>query len=138
MIMENVAKQIISEFSFLNSWEEKYEHLISIGVEMPSLKNNVKTDSNLIRGCQSKVWLICEYNSGKLYFYADSNALITKGIIALIVRLYSNSTPKQIIDTEIDVFSSIGLSEHLSMNRANGLNLMLQTIQKHALKHFKE
>ena len=135
--METVAKQIINEFSFLNSWEEKYEHLISIGMEMPSLKNNIKTDTNLIRGCQSKVWLICKYNVGKLYFYADSDALITRGIVALIVRLYSNSTPREIIDAKIDVFSSIGLHEHLSMNRANGLSIMLQTIQKHALKYLK-
>ena len=135
--MKKMATQIINEFSFLNSWEEKYEHLISIGAEMPALKNHVKTDANLIRGCQSKVWLICEYNVGKLYFYADSDALITKGIVALIVRLYSNSTPKEIIDAEIDVFSSIGLHEHLSMNRANGLSLMLQAIQKYALKYLK-
>jgi len=135
--MKKMATQIISEFSFLNSWEEKYEHLISIGAEMPVLKNHVKTDANLIRGCQSKVWLICEYNVGKLYFYADSDALITKGIVALIVRLYSNSTPKEIIDAEIDVFASIGLHEHLSMNRANGLSLMLQAIQKYALKYLK-
>ena len=133
--MKKVAEQIITEFSFLNSWEEKYEHLIALGVEMCSLKNNEKIDANLIRGCQSKVWLMCEYNVGKLYFYADSDALITKGIVALIVRLYSNSTPKEIIDEKIDVFSTIGLHEHLSMNRANGLSLMLQTIQKYALKY---
>ena len=135
--MKTVAKQIINEFEFLNSWEEKYEHLISIGMEMHSLKDNLKTDSNLIRGCQSKVWLMCEYDVGKLYFYADSDALITKGIVALIVRLYSNSTPKEILDEEIDVFSNIGLHKHLSMNRANGLNIMLQTIQKYALKYLK-
>ena len=91
----------------------------------------------MIRGCQSKVWLMCEYDVGKLYFYADSDALITKGIVALIVRLYSNSTPREILDGEIDVFSTIGLHKHLSMNRANGLNLMLQTIQKYALKYLK-
>ena len=135
--MESEAKKIISEFSFLNSWEEKYEHLISMGQEMSKLDNSLKTENNLLRGCQSKVWIVSKYNVGKLYFYADSDALITKGIVALIVRLYSNSTPKEIIDAEIDVFSSIGLHEHLSMNRANGLSLMLQAIQKYALKYLK-
>ena len=135
--MESEAKKIISEFSFLNSWEEKYEHLISMGQEMSKLDNSLKTENNLLRGCQSKVWIVSKYNVGKLYFYADSDALITKGIVALIVRLYSNSTPKEIIDAEIDVFSNIGLHEHLSMNRANGLSLMLQAIQKYALKYLK-
>ena len=129
------AQHIINEFSLLSSWEEKYEHLISLGNDLPVLKKQYKADKYLIRGCQSKVWLVCEYKQGKLYFCGDSDALITKGIVALIIKLYSNSAPKEIIDTNVDVFSSIGLHEHLSMNRANGLNLMIKAIKNYAIKY---
>ena len=136
--MESEAKKIISEFSFLSSWEEKYEYLISMGQEMPGLGNNLKVEKNLLRGCQSKVWIVCEYNGGKLYFYADSDALITRGIVALVIRLYSNAAPQEIINTKINVFSKIGLQDHLSMNRVNGLNIMIREIQKCAIKHLKD
>ena len=135
--MRERAKQIIEEFSFLSSWEEKYEHLISLGYEISKLENSLKIDENLMRGCQSKVWLICKYNNGKLYFYGDSDALITRGLVALVLRLYSNSTADEIISAELDLFEKIGLNKHLSMNRTNGLNIMIKTIQKHALKHLK-
>ena len=135
--MNNKAAEIINNFALFNSWEEKYEYLIELGQELPELEIRWKKEKYLVSGCQSKVWLGCDNNNNKLNFYADSDALITKGIVALIVRLYSNSTPKEIIDAEIDVFSTIGLHEHLSMNRANGLSLMLQTIQKYALKYVK-
>ena len=136
--MENEAEQIISEFSFLSSWEEKYEHLISMGQEMSELSNSLKVEKNLLKGCQSKVWIICKYNDGKLYFYADSDALITKGIVALVVRLYSNAAPEEIINTKINVFAKIGLQDHLSMNRVNGLNIMIQKIQKCAIQYLKD
>jgi len=136
--MGGEAKKIISEFSFLSSWEEKYEHLISMGQEMPPLDNNLKIEKNLLHGCQSKVWIVCKYNAGKLYFYADSDALITRGIVALVIRLYSGATPKEIINTKLNVFSKIGLQDHLSMNRVNGLNIMIQKINRHAVKCLKD
>ena len=135
--MREQAAQIIEEFSFLNSWEEKYEYLIGLGDEISELDSSLKVDGNLMRGCQSKVWLISKYNNGKLYFYGDSDALITKGLVALVLRLYSNATAVEIINTEIDVFEKIGLKKHLSMNRANGLNIMIETIRKHAAKYLK-
>ena len=135
--MREQATQIIEEFSFLNSWEEKYEYLIGLGAEIPELDSSLKIDGNLMRGCQSKVWLISKYNNGKLYFYGDSDALITKGLVALVLRLYSNATAGEIINTELDVFEKIGLKKHLSMNRANGLNIMIGTIRKHAVKYLK-
>jgi len=136
--MEGEAKKIISEFSLLSSWEEKYEHLISMGQEMSTLDNNLKVEKNLLLGCQSKVWIVCKYNGGKLYFYADSDALITRGIVALVIRLYSNATPQEIINTKLNVFSKIGLQDHLSMNRVNGLNIMIRKIQKYAIEYLKD
>ena len=133
--MEIEAKKIISEFSFLSSWEEKYEHLISMGNEMSELDSNIKIEKNLLHGCQSKVWIVCKYSLGKLYFYGDSDALITRGIVALVIRLYSNSRPQEIVNTKLDVFSQIGLQDHLSMNRVNGLNIMVQKIQKCAIQY---
>ena len=141
--MREQAAQIIEEFSFLNSWEEKYEYLIGLGAEISELDrfnvldSSLKVDENLMRGCQSKVWLISKYNNGKLYFYGDSDALITKGLVALVLRLYSNATAGEIINAELDVFKKIGLKKHLSMNRANGLNIMIETIRKHAVKYLK-
>ena len=133
--MEDRAAKIINDFALLSSWEEKYEYLIEFGREMPCIEENFKTDEYLIRGCQSKVWLSCEYNNKKLYFYADSDALITKGIVALIVNLYSGAVPKEILKETQDVFSIIGLREHLSMTRLNGLSIMIQTIKQYAIKY---
>ena len=135
--MRERSEKIIEEFSFLSSWEEKYEYVISLGSEIPKLDNSLKIDENLMKGCQSKVWLICKYTNGKLYFYGDSDALITRGLVALVLRLYSNATAAEIINTELNVFEKIGLHKHLSMNRANGLNIMIKTIQKHALKYLE-
>ena len=136
--MRSRAEQIINDFSILSSWEEKYEHLISLGNDIPVLAKVFKTNNYLIHGCQSKVWLMCEYKDKKLYFYADSDALITKGIVALIVKLYSGATPKEVINEKVDFFSTIGLREHLSMTRANGLNIMLETIKKYAIKYIND
>ena len=133
--MEDRAAKIINDFALLSSWEEKYEYLIEFGREMQCIEETFKTDEYLIRGCQSKVWLSCEYNNKKLYFYADSDALITKGIVALIVNLYSGAVPKEILKETQDVFSIIGLREHLSMTRLNGLSIMIQTIKQYAIKY---
>ena len=133
--MEDRAAKIINDFALLSSWEEKYEYLIEFGREMQCIEETFKTDEYLIRGCQSKVWLSCEYNNKKLYFYADSDALITKGIVALIVNLYSGAMPKEILKETQDVFSIIGLREHLSMTRLNGLSIMIQAIKQYAIKY---
>ena len=132
------CQHIIADFSLFPSWEEKYEHLISLGRELAPLKKTYKTDAYLIRGCQSRVWLACKYSNGKLCFYGDSDALITKGIVALIIKIYSLSSPKEIIENDIDVFSEIGLDEHLSMTRANGLKSMLKAIKNYAIKYIEK
>ncbi len=136
-MMVSTAEHIINDFSLLPSWEEKYEHLISFGETLADLAEKYKTEKYLIRGCQSKVWLVSEYKDDKLYFYGDSDALITRGLVALIIQLYSGSSPKEINANKIDVFSKIGLHEHLSMTRSNGLKMMLDTIKQYAIKYEK-
>ena len=125
------------DFDFFNSWEEKYEHLIDLGKDMSELKEGLKTESNLIKGCQSKVWMHCEYKNKKLYFYADSDALITKGLVALIIKLYSGLSAEEILNGNTDFFKQIGLREQLSMTRSNGLNMMLEKIRKYGQKYVK-
>ena len=126
------ANKIIDSFSFFHSWEEKYEYLIELGREMEPLNPMFKNDAHLIHGCQSKVWLYCEEKNEKLYFYGDSDALITKGIVAIITQLYSGLSKKEIRTENKDVFEVIGLRDHLSMTRANGLNLMINKIKEFA------
>lgn len=137
MTINSRASKIIADFNFLNSWEEKYEHLIDLGKDMSELKEVLKTESNLIKGCQSKVWMHCEYKNKKLYFYADSDALITKGLVALIIKLYSGLSAEEILNENTDFFKQIGLREQLSMTRSNGLNMMLEKIQKYGKKYVK-
>ena len=135
--MNSRANQIISSFSLFSSWEEKYEYLIEFGRGLANLDKKFKKDKYLISGCQSKVWLVCEEINNKLYFYADSDALITRGLVAIIVRLYSGAAPHEIIAYKNDLFDKVGLKTHLSMTRANGLNIMLETILDYANKYLK-
>ena len=137
-MLKEECKHIIDDFSLFTSWEEKYEHLISLGRELTPLKKTYKTDAYLIKGCQSRVWLACEYGDGKLFFYGDSDALITKGIVALIIKIYSLSSPSEIVENDINVFTEIGLDEHLSMTRANGLSSMLKAIKNYAIKYLEK
>ena len=137
MTINSRTSKIIADFDFFNSWEEKYEHLIDLGKDMSELKEGLKTESNLIKGCQSKVWMHCEYKNKKLYFYGDSDALITKGLVALIITLYSGLSAEEILNANIDFFKQIGLREQLSMTRSNGLNMMLEKIRKYGQKYVK-
>ncbi|MBF24994.1 MAG: Fe-S metabolism protein SufE [Flavobacteriales bacterium] len=136
-MLEKIEKKIITDFSLFPSWEEKYEYIIELGKELAPLKQVYKSEKHLIKGCQSRVWLVCKYNKPKLYFFGDSDALITKGIVALVIKLYSQSSPQEIINNDMGVFSKIGLNEHLSMTRSNGLNSMLKVIKNYALKYYK-
>jgi len=135
--MEVIHKEIIEEFEFFDSWEDKYQHLIELGNDIPLIDKQFKTEDYLVRGCQSKVWLYCEYKDNKLYFYADSDALITKGIVSLIVRAYSGFSPLKITEMNNDFIDKIGLTNHLSMNRANGLVSMIQKIKTYGKKYIK-
>ena len=135
--MESRENEIINNFSLLTSWEDKYEYLIQLGQEMPVLEKDLKKKKHLISGCQSKVWLVCKEVDHKLYFYADSDALITRGIVAIIVMIYSGLSPKEIRNYKSNVFEKIGLTEHLSMTRLNGLTKMLEQIDGYANKVLK-
>lgn len=135
--MELLKKEynIIKIFSILNTWEEKYEYLIQLGKELPSIDNKYKTTNQLIQGCQSKVWLYAEKKDNLLIFYADSDALIPKGIVALMIQIYSGSSPMEILQSKGIFISKIGLQDFLSPIRANAILLMLQKIKIYAMNY---
>ncbi|MBS3993529.1 MAG: SufE family protein [Bacteroidetes bacterium] len=133
MNIKELQEEIIDEFSFFNDWMERYEHLIELGKSLPQIEESHKVDENLIKGCQSKVWLHANFADGKIVFTADSDAILTKGIVALLLRVYSNQSPSTILDTDPFFVDEIGLKEHLSPTRANGLVSMIKQIKLFAL-----
>jgi cysteine desulfuration protein SufE len=124
---------IIEDFELFDDWMEKYEYIIQLGKELPLIDEQYKTDENLIKGCQSKVWLHADYKDGKLFFTADSDALITKGLVSMVVQVLSGHTPKEIAEAEIYFVDKIGLRSHLSPTRSNGLLSMLKQIKMYAV-----
>lgn len=130
--MNSQSRDIINTFSMFSSWEEKYEYLIEIGQKMEILDAQFKTENYIVKGCQSKVWLRCVEKAEKLYFYGDSDALITKGLLALVVMLYSGLSRDEIMTQKNDVVREIGLMDYLSMTRANGLQQMVKKIKSYA------
>ena len=116
-----------------DDWMQRYEYIIELGKNLPLIKEEFKVEENLIKGCQSKVWLQGEQNEEKIIFTADSDAILTKGIIAILIRVFSNQSPKDIIDADMDFIDEIGLKEHLSPTRANGLVSMIKNIKMYAL-----
>jgi cysteine desulfuration protein SufE len=131
--IQETQHEIIEEFEMFSDWMEKYDYLIELGKSLPMINVHLKTDDNIIKGCQSKVWLHGELNNGKVVFTADSDAIITKGIIALMVRVLSNHTPAEIMAADMDFIDQIGLKEHLSPTRANGLLAMIKQMKFYAL-----
>ena len=125
-------KEIISEFEIFDNWMEKYEYLIDLGKDLPIIESSYKQDENLIIGCQSRVWLFAKYDEGKVSFFADSEAIITKGIIALLIRVLNHQPPRHIIDAELNFINKIGLTNHLSPTRANGLLEMVKQMKAYA------
>ena len=125
-------KEIISEFEIFDNWMEKYEYLIDLGKDLQIIESSYKQDENLIKGCQSRVWLFAEYDQGKVSFFADSEAIITKGIIALLIRVLNHQSPRHIIDAELNFINKIGLTNHLSPTRANGLLEMVKQMKAYA------
>jgi cysteine desulfuration protein SufE len=132
MTIKEVEQEIVEEFSIFDDWMDKYEYLIDLGKSLPMIEEEGKVEENLIRGCQSRVWLDALYKDGKLYFKADSDAIITKGIISLLIRVFSDRTPQEIMEADIDFISEIGLSENLSPTRSNGLLSMIRQIKYYA------
>lgn len=134
--MENINKiqeEIIEDFAMFDDWTERYEYIIDLGKTLPMIDPIYKKEENLIKGCQSKVWLHAEKNDDKIVFTADSDAILTKGIIAVIIQVFSNQTPETIINTEPYFINEIGLKEHLSPTRANGLVSMIKQIKLYAI-----
>lgn len=134
MSIQEIEKEIIEEFElFGDDWEGKYEHIIDLGKSLPKIKEEYKTDDRIIKGCQSKVWLHSELKDGKIVFTADSDAIITKGMVALMIRVLSNQKPEDVVNAELDFIDKIGLKEHLSPTRANGLVSMIKQMKLDAL-----
>jgi len=131
--IETIKNDIISEFSLFEDWMEKYEYIIELGKSIPLIDPKFKVDDNLIKGCQSKVWIHAELKNNNVLFYADSDAIITKGIIAILIRVFSNQEPKNILESDTKFIDQIGLKEHLSPTRANGLVSMIKQIKIYAL-----
>jgi cysteine desulfuration protein SufE len=133
MNIKEIQNEIVSEFSMFDDWMERYEYIIELGKGLPIIEEQFKTEDNIIKGCQSKVWVYAEEKDGKVVFSADSDAILTKGIIAILIRAFSNQTPAAILKANTDFVDEIGLKEHLSATRANGLVSMIKKIKMYAL-----
>ena len=138
MTLEQKQQDVIDEFEVFNDWMDKYEHIIEIGKNTPIISKENKTDERLIEGCQSKVWLHMELINGKISFTADSDAIITKGIIGLLIRVMNNEDAETIAKSDLNFIKKIGLQEHLSPTRANGLANMVKQIKLYAIKVITE
>lgn len=133
MTINDKQESIIGDFAAYDEWMDKYEHLIALGKDLPMIDKAYKTDDLLIKGCQSRVWLHADFRDGLVHFTADSDAIITKGLVALMIEVLSGHTPKEIAETEIYFIDRIGLKSHLSPTRANGLLSMLKQMKLYAL-----
>lgn len=131
--IKEIQDEIIEEFSLFDEWMDKYEHIIELGKDLPIIAEQYKTEENLIKGCQSRVWLHAELVNENIVFTADSDAIITKGIIALMIRVFSNHSPKEIADSDLYFIDQVGLQEHLSPTRSNGLVAMIKQIKMYAI-----
>jgi cysteine desulfuration protein SufE len=133
MTINEAQDEVVEEFSDFTDWMDRYQMLIDLGNDLEALNDQYKTENNLIDGCQSRVWLQCDYKDGKLVFTADSDALIVKGIIALLIQVMSGHTPSEILNADLYFIEKIGLREHLSPTRSNGLLAMVKQIKAYAL-----
>tara|TARA_R100000541_G_scaffold37059_2_gene45049 strand:+ start:219 stop:653 length:435 start_codon:yes stop_codon:yes gene_type:complete len=133
--IKEIQEELIDEFSLFDDWMERYEHMIALGKTMPLIDPKYKTDDKLIKGCQSKVWLHSELKGDKVIFTADSDAIITKGIVAILIRVFSNQTPEAIVAADTQFIDEIGLKEHLSPTRANGLVSMVKQMKLYAVAY---
>ncbi len=133
MTIQDIQDSIVDEFSIFDDWMERYEYIIDLGKSLPLIDSAYKTEDNIIQGCQSKVWVHAEVKDDKIVYTADSDAILTKGIIAILIRSFSNQTPAAILAANTDFIDEIGLKEHLSPTRANGLVSMVKKIKMYAL-----
>ncbi|MDE3213138.1 MAG: SufE family protein, partial [Bacteroidota bacterium] len=122
-------QEIVEDFSLFDTWEEKYEYIIDLGKKLPPLEEQFKKEENIIKGCQSTVWLVAEYRDGRVYYQADSNAVIVKGIISMLIRVLSGQRPEDILEAPLDFIREIGMMNHLAQTRSNGLLAMIKQIK---------
>ncbi|HBL76609.1 MAG: Fe-S metabolism protein SufE [Bacteroidetes bacterium GWF2_42_66] len=135
MEMENIQQEIIEEFSVYEDWMDKYSYLIELGNSLQNLDPKDKNDQHLIKGCQSRVWLVPEFRDGKIYFQGESDAVIVKGLVALLLRVVSGRTPKELMNSDLHFIDAIGLKQHLSPTRSNGLLAMIKQIRLYAVAY---
>jgi len=135
MTIEDIQQKIIEEFSLFDEWIDKYSYLIELGNQLKPLDAEHKNEQNLIKGCQSRVWLVAEKNDSKIYFRGESDAVIVKGLVALLVRVYSGHTPKEIIESNLHFIEDLGLTQHLSPTRSNGLMAMIKQMRLYAVAY---
>lgn len=133
MTIQEIEAELVDEFSFFDDWMDKYQHIIDMGQELPSLEDESKSEDNIVHGCQSRVWLASGQEAGKVVYRADSDAIITKGLIAMLIRVLSGQTPEDIVKAELGFVDKIGIREHLSPTRSNGLNAMIKQMKYYAL-----
>nr|WP_321487217.1 SufE family protein [uncultured Draconibacterium sp.] len=137
MSIEEIQQEIIEEFSMYEDWMDKYAYLIELGNDLEDLNAKDKNDQNIIKGCQSRVWLVAELKDGKIYFRGESDAVIVKGLVALLLRVVSGRTPKELLETELHFIDDLGLKQHLSPTRSNGLLAMVKQIRLYAVAYSK-
>jgi len=135
MTIQERQEEVIEEFEMFEDWMDKYEYLISLGKELPMIQEGQKVEDNLIKGCQSRVWLAADLKENKIQFTADSDAIITKGIISLMIRVLTNSTPQEITSADLYFIDQVGLKEHLSPTRSNGLVSMVKQMKMYAIAY---
>ncbi|AXT52037.1 SufE family protein [Aquimarina sp. BL5] len=135
MSIQELQEEIVDEFSMFDDWMQRYEYMIDLGKSLPLIEEKYKIDENIIKGCQSKVWVHAEMKDDKIEFTADSDAIITKGIIAILIRVFSGQHPKDIMDADTAFIDEIGLKEHLSPTRANGLVSMIKQLKMYAIAY---
>jgi cysteine desulfuration protein SufE len=133
--IQETENEIVNEFSMLDSWEDKYEYIIELGKRLPLLEDRYKVEENKVKGCQSSVWLVADEMLGRIFFKADSDAVIVKGLISMLIRVLSGHTPKEIIEAKLEFIHQIGMDTHLAQTRSNGLLSMIRQIKNFALAY---
>ena len=131
--IEEIENEIVEEFSLFDNWDDKYEYIIDLGKRLPPLEDEHKKDENKVRGCQSTVWLVAEYKDGKMIYKAESDAIIVKGLISMLIRVLSGQSPEDIVNARLDFINKIGMMNHLAQTRSNGFLSMVKQMKNYAL-----
>ena len=133
--IQEIEEEIIDNFSLFDEWEEKYEYVIDLGKKLPPLDDKYKMEENIIKGCQSTVWLVADYKDGRVYYQADSDAIIVKGLVSMLIQVLSGHSPQEILDADMDFINKIGMMSHLAQTRSNGLVAMIKQMKNYALAY---